>query len=333
MRRSAQGGVGMANQRTFASLAWSQKGKVTRRERFLAEMDAVIPWSRLSALIEPYYPQAGQGRRPLVLETMLRIYFLQQWFNLSDPQAEDAIYDSESMRRFARVELGDDVVPDETTVLRFRHLLERHRLTEAIFETVKDLLTEKRLLLQTGTIVDATIIAAPSSTKNATGTRDPEMRQTRKGKAWYFGMKLHIGTDCKGRVHSLTATHAAAADITQLPQLLHGQERTIYGDQAYWKEADRQAFEARGVRYRVNRRTPSKTKPLSERWREINRARSRTRARGEHPFHVVKRLWGFAKVRYRGLAKNLARAQTMFALTNLYLVRRQLLPAHGRCVL
>jgi IS5 family transposase len=264
---------------------------------------------------------------------MLRIYFLQQWFNLSDPQAEDAIYDSESMRRFARVELGDDVVPDETTILRFRHLLERHRLTEAIFEAVKDLLTEKRLLLQTGTIVDATIIAAPSSTKNATGTRDPEMKQTRKGNAWHFGMKLHIGTDCQGRVHSLSATHAAAADIVQMPHLLHGKERVIYGDQAYWKEADRQAFEARGVRYRVNRRPPSKTKPLSERWRAINRSRSRTRARGEHPFHVVKRLWGFAKVRYRGLAKNLARAQTMFALTNLYLVRRQLLPAYGRCAL
>ena len=323
----------MGDQRTFASLAWSGKAKVTRRERFLAEMDAVIPWSRLFSLIEPYYPKPGQGRRPLGLETMPRIYFLQQWFNLSDPQAEDAIYDSESMRRFAHVELGDDAVPDETTILRFRHLLERHRLTEAIFDAVKDLLREKRLLLQTGTIVDATIIAAPSSTKNATGTRDPEMKQTRKRKAWHFGMKLHIGTDCQGRVHSLTATHAAAADITQLPQLLHGQERTIYGDQAYWKEADRQAFEARGVRYRVNRRPASKTKPLSERWREINRARSRTRARGEHPFHVVKRLWGFAKVRYRGLAKNLARAQTMFALTNLYLVRRLLLPAHGRCVL
>jgi len=323
----------MGDQRTFASLAWSRKAKVTRRERFLAEMDAVIPWSRLLALIEPHYPKPGQGRRPLGLETMLRIYFLQQWFNLSDPQAKDAIYDSESMRRFARVELGDDVVPDETTILRFRHLLERHRLTEAIFEAVKDLLTEKRLLLQTGTIVDATIIVAASSTKNATGTRDPEMKQTRKGKAWHFGMKLHIGTDCQGRVHSLSATHAAAADIVQMPQLLHGKERVIYGDQAYWKEADRQAFEARGVRYRVNRRPASKAKPLSERWRAINRARSRTRARGEHPFHVVKRLWGFAKVRYRGLAKNLARAQTMFALTNLYLVRRQLLPAYGKCVL
>jgi transposase, IS5 family len=323
----------MGEQRTFSSLAWSQKGKVTRRERFLAEMDGVIPWARLLALIEPHYPKPGLGRRPLGMETMLRIYFLQQWFDLSDPQAEDAIYDSESMRRFARVELGDDVVPDETTILRFRHLLEKHRLTESIFEAVKDLLTEKRLLLKTGTIVDATIIAAPSSTKNATKTRDPEMKQTRKGNQWYFGMKLHIGTDRKGRVHHVTATHAAAADITQMPNLLHGEESEIYGDRAYWKASDREDFEARGVRYRVNRRAASPTKPLGERWRAINRARSRTRARGEHAFHVVKRLWGFAKVRYRGLGKNLARAQTMFALANLYLVRRQLLPADARCTL
>ena len=321
----------MGEQRTFGSLAWSQKGKVTRRERFLAEMDAVIPWAALLALIEPYYPQAGRGRQPLGLEKMLRIYFLQQWFNLSDPQAEDAIYDSESMRRFARVELGDDVVPDETTILRFRHLLEEQRLTAAIFDAVKELLVAKQLLLKSGTIVDATIIAAPSSTKNAAQARDPEMKQTRKGHAWHFGMKLHIGTDVKGRVHSVTATHAAVADITQLPHLVHGAEAVLYGDQAYWKEADRQAFAARGVRYRVNRRAPSPHRPLTAYWRAINRARSRTRACGEHPFHVVKRLWGFAKVRYRGLAKNLARAFTLFALANLYQVRRHLLPPEPRC--
>src|SRR5215813_11080749 len=321
----------MGEQRTFAGIAWSQKGKVTRREQFLAEMDAVIPWVELLALIEPYYPKAGRGRQPLGMEKMLRIYFLQQWFNLSDPQAEDAIYDSESMRRFARVELGDDVVPDESTILRFRHLLEQHRLTATIFEAVRDLLEERRLLLRAGTIVDATIIAAPSSTKNATATRDPEMKQTRKGKSWHFGMKLHIGTDQRGVVHTVGATDARTADITQLPALLHGQEREIFGDQAYWKEADRQAFTAQGVRYRVNRR-PS-YRPLTQRWRLINRARSRTRARGEHAFRVIKQLWGFTKVRYRGLAKNLARAQTMFALANLYQVRRQLLPAGTRCEL
>ena len=195
----------MQKQQTFASAAWSRKGKVTRRERFLAEMDVVIPWQRLIELIEQHYPNTGKGRPPHDLERMLRIYFLQQWFNLSDPQAEDGIYDSESMRRFARVELGDDKIPDESTILRFRHLLEKHRLTEAIFEAVKDLLAQRWLLLRAGTIVDATIIAAPSSTKNATGTRDPEMKQTRKGKNWHFGMKLHIGTDRRGIVHSLVA--------------------------------------------------------------------------------------------------------------------------------
>ena len=324
----------MGKQQTFASEAWSRKGKVTRRERFLAEMDQVIPWDRLIALIRPHYHAAsGKGRKPHDLEQMLRIYFLQQWFNLSDPQAEDEIYDSESMRRFARVELGEDSVPDESTILRFRHLLERHGLTEAIFEAVKDLLAEKRLWLKAGTIMDATIIAAPSSTKNASGTRDPEMKQTKKGQAWHFGMKLHVGTDRRGIVHSLTATHAATADITQLPDLLHGEESEIFGDQAYWKEADRQAFTAEGVRYRVNRRPVSRAKPLNDYWRRINRIRSRTRARGEHPFHVVKRLWGFTKVRYRGIAKNLARAQTMFALANLYAVRQRLLPPEAKCAL
>jgi transposase, IS5 family len=305
------------------------QGQVTRRERFLAEMDGVIPWTRLLGLIAAHYPKAGNGRQPLGMEKMLRIYFLQQWFNLSDPQAEDAIYDSESMRRFARVELGDEVVPDESTILRFRHLLERHGLTQAIFDSITGLLEERRLLLRSGTIVDATIIAAPSSTKNASATRDPEMKQTRKGKNWHFGMKLHIGADKRGIVHTVRATNAAVADITQLPDLLHGQEREVFGDQAYWKEDDRAFLESWGVRYRINRR-PSR-RPLSKRWRMINRARSRTRARGEHAFRIVKQLWGFAKVRYRGLAKNLARAQTMFALANLYQFRRELLPAELRC--
>src|ERR1700682_4695859 len=220
----------MGNQRTCASRAWNGKGKVTRRERFLAEMDAVIRWSRLVRLIEPHSPKAGQGRQPLGLEKMLRIYFLQQWFNLSDPQAEDAIYDSESMRRFVGVELGDEVVPDETTILRFRHLLEQHGLTQSIFASITGLLEERRLLLRSGTIVDATIIAAPSSTKNARATRDPGMKQTRKGKNWHFGMKLHIGADKRGIVHTVRATNAAVADITQLPDLLHGQEREVFGD-------------------------------------------------------------------------------------------------------
>jgi IS5 family transposase len=244
----------MSEQQTFAGLAWKDKGKVTRRERFLAEMDAVIPWPRLLALIEPHYPKAGRGRQPVGLEKMLRIYFLQQWFNLSDPQAEDAIYDSEAMRRFVGVALGDDVIPDESTILRFRHLLEQHGLTEAMFGAVQELLTARRLLLKSGTIMDATIIAAPTSTKNATAQRDPEMRQTRQGQAWHFGMKLHVGTDRRGLVHHLVGTHAGTADITQVDALLHGAEREVFGDQAYWSEAQRQAFRGRGVRYRVNRR-------------------------------------------------------------------------------
>ncbi|MGQ0646786.1 MAG: IS5 family transposase [Gemmatimonadaceae bacterium] len=313
----------MSEQRSLASQSWMSKKKVTRRERFLTEMDAVIPWATLVALIAPHYPTAGRGRRPLALETMLRVYFLQQWFDLSDPAAEDALYDSEAMRQFARVELGEDAVPDETTILRFRHLLEQHQLTEQLFAAVRGLLETQGLLLKAGTIVDATILHAPSSTKNATDTRDPEMHQTRKGKTWYFGMKVHVGTDRRGIVHSLVTTDAAQADIQQLPHLLHGEERVLYGDQAYWCEGDRQAAEAAGVRYRMNRRG-TKTAPLTPCQKRINQARSRIRARGEHAVHVVKRLWGFAKVRYRGLYKNTVRVYTAFALANLYLLRYRL---------
>ena len=320
----------MGKQQTFSGLAWKNKGKMTRRERFLGEMDAIIPWERLVELIEPHYPKAGRGRQPLGLEKMLRIYFLQLWFDLSDPQAEDAIYDSESMRRFAGVELTDDTVPDETTILRFRHLLEKHNVAEAMFAEINALLETKGLLLRSGTIVDATIIAAPSSTKNGKQSRDPEMKQTKKGNAWHFGMKVHVGTDKRGVVHSLTATHAAVADITQLDELIHGEERELYGDQAYWKEADRQRFRAAGVRYRVNRRG-SFHRPLTEHQRAINRTRSRRRARGEHAFRIVKRLWGFAKVRYRGLLKNTARAFASFALANLYLVRNYIVPRQQTC--
>lgn len=314
-------------QETFASLAWKSKGRTTRRERFLAEMNAVVPWERLLALITPHYPKGGGGRPPMPLERMLRIYFMQQWFNLSDPQAEDALYDMESMRRFAGIELAEDAIPDETTILHFRHLLEKHQLTEKIFAEVRLLLEEKKLLLKSGTIVDATIISAPSSTKNATRSRDPEMRQGKKNKReWKFGMKVHVGASKQGLVHSLVTGPANEADITKLDGLLHGAEDALYGDQAYWSEDHRQQCKHAGIRYRVNRRPASQHHPLSEYQRTINRARSRCRARGEHAFHVVKRLWGFAMVRYRGLAKNTARTFALFALANLYLVRRRLLP-------
>lgn len=322
----------MAEQRTFAGEAWTRKKKVTRREQFLAEMEAVIPWTALVGVIAPHYPRAGRrGRPPMPLERMLRIYFLQQWFNLSDPAAEDALYDSETMRRFVGVDLGEDAFPDETTILHFRHLLERHQLTEAIFAVVQELLTAKGILLKTGTIVDATMISAPSSTKNATKTRDPEMKQTRKGNMWYFGMKVHVGTDQQGLVHSLHTTNAAQMDVTQLPYLLHGEETTLYGDRAYWSERDRGLCAEAGIRYRVNRRGTT-GHPVSERWRQINRARSRVRARGEHAFRVVKTLWGFTKVRYRGLAKNTTRALAAFALANLYLVRYRLGARGATCL-
>lgn len=319
----------MGEQQTFAGLAWTTKKKQTRREQFLGEMNAVIPWAALLQLIAPHYPTGRGGRRAMPLETMLRIYFLQQWYDLSDPATEDALYDSESMRRFVGLELGEDAIPDESTILHFRHLLEAHQVTEAMFAVVRELLERRGLLLKSGTVVDATIIAAPSSTKNATDTRDPEMKQVRKGKAWHFGMKVHTGTDRRGIVHSLTTTHAAEADINQLPQLLHGEERALYGDQAYWAEGDRRAAEAAGIRYRVNRR-PTKHHPLTDRWK-INRARSRVRARGEHAYHVVKNLWGFTKVRYRGLAKNTVRVFAAFALANLYLMRKRLRPAGASC--
>src|SRR5271155_5098578 len=302
-------------QRTFASAAWEKKGKVTRRERFLGEMDQVIPWIQIQALIEPHYPKAGNGTQPMPMERMLRIHFMQQWFNLSDPAMEDALYDSESMRRFAGIELIDDAVPDESTILRFRHLPEQHRL-----------------LLRSGTIVDATIIDAPPSTKNETGARDPEMKQGKKNqREWHFGMKAHVGTDPRGIVHTLVTTAANASDISQMHQLLHGREREVYGDQAYWSEAHRQAARARGIRYRINRR-PNHGHALTRAERRLNRLRSATRARGEHAFHVVKRLWGFTKVRYRGLAKNTARLFTAFALANLYLLRRRLITPQGRCL-
>ena len=318
-------------QMTFASAAYQSKGKVTRRERFLAEMDAVIPWEAIQALIEPHYPKAGNGTQPMPLERMLRIYFMQQWFNLSDPGMEDSLYDSESMRRFAGIELTEEAVPDETTILRFRHILERHRLTEQIFALVRGLLESKRLLLKSGTIVDATIIDAPPSTKNQAHGRDPEMKQGKKNlREWHFGMKAHVGTDTNGIVHTLVSTNAGASDFKQLPRLLHGQERELYADQAYWSELHRHAAREHGVRYRVNRR-PTAGKPLSEHWRGLNRLRSATRARGEHAFQVVKHLWGFRKVRYRGLAKNTARLFTAFALANLYLLRRRLLPAQWTC--
>jgi transposase, IS5 family len=297
--------------------------KRTRREAFLAEMEAVVPWSELCALIEPYYPRAGNGRPPIGLERMLRIHLLQHWFNLADEAMEEALYDSTTLRRFARIDLGAAPVPDATSLLRFRHLLERHELGAAIFAEVGRLLQARGLKLSAGSIVDATLIAAPSSTKNERRERDPEMKQTRKGNQWHFGMKLHVGSDAKtGLVHSATVTSANVHDKHALPQLLHGQERRVYGDRGY--QGQRAAIRAAAPQARdfTNRRV-RKAAGIDEVERLRNRTKSRTRARVEHVFHVVKRLWGFTKVRYRGLAKNANRAFVALALANLFLAVRR----------
>ncbi len=311
----------MTEQRTFADAIRSNKRRTTRREQFLTEMDPVMPWATVEALVAPHSPKAGRGRRPLLMATMRRMYFLQQWVNLSDPQAEDLLYDSESMRRFAQMDLLHDTVPDETTICKFRHLLEAHQLTARMFDAVKARLEERKLLLKAGTIVDATIIGAPSSTKNATKTRDPEMRQTNKGNQWYFGMKVHVGTDRRGVIHTITTTDAATADITQLPHLLHGQETTLHGDKAYYKAEDRRQWALSGGRYLVN-----KSGKRTDDWDAINSPRSRIRAMVEHPFHTIKRLWGFTTVRYRGLAKNAARVYALCTLANLFRLRHRLRP-------
>ena len=314
-------------QSSLAMTGYFDKGKKTRREQFLAEMDQVIPWSRLYGLIEPHYPKAGPagGRPPLPLERMFRIYCLQQWYNLSDPGAEEALYDSLTMRRFAGVCTDADVIPDETSILNFRRLLEVHKLTEQLFGAINSYLSEHGLILGKGTIVDATIINAPSSTKNANQQRDPDMHQTRKGKQWYFGMKVHTGTDAdSGLVHTVCATAANVADVNMLGELLHGAEQSVHGDSAYHSKQLKADAEAAGIEFNVNQRG-SKHRPLTKRERARNRRLSRVRATVEHPYLVVKRLWGHAKVRYRGLKKNLAQMHTLFALANVFRARRQLM--------
>lgn len=312
------------SQPTFAALAFASKKKKTRREKFLEEMEQVVPWSQLLKVVHKHYPKAGQGRPPLGLEKMLRIYFLQQWFNLSDPAMEDALYDIESLRRFAGIELGQDEVPDETTILNFRHLLERHGLTKKLFAKVATHLAEKKLLLQQGTIVDATIVSASRSKKNQQKEPDPEMSSTRKGTDWFFGMKLHVGTDTKGIAHTAVVTTAKVHDSQLLDELLHGHEQVIYGDRAYIDKEKQQYYETAGVRWRIQRRG-RRNAPLADRDRQWNRRQSKVRARVEHIFQIIKQLWGHRKVRYRGLAKNEAHYFSLLALANLYLVRKRLM--------
>lgn len=293
----------------------------TKRDAFLATMEQIVPWAALCEVIEPHYPKAGKGRPPVGLERMLRMYFVQHWFNLADEACEDALLDSTALRRFVGIDLGRERVPDATTLLNFRHLLEKHKLGEALFAKVGEMLQTQGLKVGTGTIVDATIIGAPSSTKNADKKRDPEMHQTKKNEQWYFGMKLHIGVDSKtGLAHSAVVTAANVHDKHPLPDLLHGQEDRVYGDCAYASQHELIWAKAPGAADFTNRRV-RKGSVTEELERLVNRAKSRVRARVEHVFAVVKRLWGFDKVRYRGLAKNATRSFVALGLANIYLAR------------
>ena len=317
----------MKKQLTLATSDFERYRKPTRREKFLAEMNTVVPWAELCALIEPHYPQAGSaGGRPAAgLERMLRIHCLQLWFDLSDPAVEEALYDSRAMRAFVGIDLGSEPVPDESTVMRFRHLLEAHGLGVRIFEEVARVLMKRGLRLSQGTIVDATIIAAPSSTKNAEGRRDPEMHQTKKGNQWYFGMKVHVGVDARSKViHSVVTTAANTAECKVLGQLLHGEEGRVYGDQAYKSQGHVIRAKAPQARDFTNRQCKWKHY-IDQTIRAKNRTKSRIRARVEHSIGVIKRVFGFTKVRYRALAKNANRVFVTAALANIFMLRYRLM--------
>lgn len=317
-------------QQSLSATGFERYQKQTRRARFLSEMDQVVPWAELVAVLEPYYPApTGPGRRPVGLERMLRIYFLQHWFNLSDPAVEEALYDSNAMRDFVGIDLGREPVPDETTVCKFRHLMEKNELGAELFHSVSQYLEENGLRVNKGTIVDATIINAPSSTKNRKKERDPEMRQTRKGNQWYFGMKAHIGVDSRTKlIHSVAATAANVHDSQLLGDLLHGEETRVWGDSAYagQKLALKQAApKARDFTHKKGNRHRS----MSEAEKNRNRTKSRVRAKVEHPFHIMKRVFQFTKVRYRGLDKNANHVFASCALVNLFMARRRLLALSG----
>jgi IS5 family transposase len=315
-------------QQTLATAGFELHRKRTRRDEFLAQMDQVVPWSKLCELIEPVYPKnAGAGRPVVGLERMLRIYFLQQWFNLSDPAVEESLYDSVSMRQFVGIDLGREAAPDETTVCKFRHLLEQHRLGKAIFAQVNEHLKHQGMKLSTGTIVDASIISAPSSTKNKDKKRDPQMHQTKKGNQWYFGMKAHIGVDSRTKlIHTVLASAANVHDSQALPYLLHGKERRVWGDSAYRGQREVIRKRARHAQDFTQEKA-SAHHPLTDEQRARNRTKSKVRARVEHCFGVIKRVFGFNKVRYRGLQKNLHRLEVTCALANLFMVRKYLLRA------
>jgi len=324
----------MPTQTSFAELEYAAKKKLTRRDRFLAEIEAATPWAQLVAVIEPHYLKGNRGRPPIGLERMLRMYIAQNCFGLSDEGIEDALYDSQAIRRFVGIDLGREAAPDATTLLKFRRLLEEKNLTAAIFETINAQLAEKGLLMRQGTIVDATIIAAPSSTKNSTGERDPEMHQTKKGNQWHFGMKAHVGVDAdSGLVHTVVGTAANVNDVTQAHHLLHGKETDVFGDAGYQGADKREENQGKQLSWHIAMR-PGKRKVLPETpWGvvmdKLEQVKARIRAKGEHAFHVIKNLFRHRKTRYRGLEKNTKQLYTLFGLANLVLARRWLLVPQG----
>ncbi len=312
-------------QQSFSSLEQAHKKKRTKREVFLAEMDVVVPWARLEGLIAPHYTKQRKGRPQMPLVVMLRIYLLQQWYSLSDPGAEEALYDMHSMRDFAGLDLAHDPIPDETTILNFRHLLERHDLTEALFGAVSNYLQERSLLMRGGTIMDATLIAASPSTKNKAGKRDPNMSQTKKSNQWYFGAKMHIGVDAhSGLAHTVRVTKASRHDAALTDDLIRADDRAIFGDRGYVSDKRKRAARADGVLWAVKDKRKA-GRVLSASQKKRNRKHGAVRAKVEHVFRVIKCQFGYRRVRYKGLAKNTAQMFILTALANLYMVRRKLL--------
>ena len=312
-----------------SSLGLGTSTKRTRRREFLDEMDRVVPWSALVAQIAPFMPEGKRGRPPFPVESLLRIHFMQQWFTLSDPAMEEALHDMPLFRDFAGLGGWDDRLPDESTILRFRHVLEKNKLAERILATVNLLLGAKGLMLRSGTVVDATLISAPSSTKNASGERDPEMHQSKKGQQWFFGMKAHIGVDAdSGLVHTVRGTSGNVNDVVEANSLLHGQETDVFADAGY-QGAHKRPDAKEDVTWHVamrpgKRKLLDKTDPVDALTDQVERIKASIRAKVEHPFRVIKRQFGHVKVRYRGLAKNTAQLQTLFALANLWMVRKRL---------
>jgi len=317
------------------SLGLKLSTKSTRKREFLGEMERVVPWKVLVQIVEPHWPKSKTGRPPFSIESMLRIHYMQQWFGLSDPAMEEALHDVPLYLDFSGLSSGPGRIPDETTILRFRHLLEKHDLAVDMLCVVNDLLQNKGLLLKTGTAVDATLIAAPSSTKNSSGERDPEMKQSKKGNQWYFGMKAHIGVDAEsGLVHTVQGTSGNVNDVVVANSLLHGKESVVFADSGY-RGTHKRPDAKPGVSWQIARR-PSSRRPFENSGKlgqiidEIEHLKASVRAKVEHAFRVIKRQFGHTKVRYRGLAKNTAQLHTLFALTNLWMVRKQLLALDGK---